>query len=118
MYRKCGHFKRVLPDNGIAEASHHKGMKFLRNISLSVLLLTTAGLFASTGCGGIVKQENSTPRLLKTEMATQAELMDEVNRFAKVNSLRAKMYLKFEDNSFAEFGNKAFKTGYNHEMYL
>jgi hypothetical protein len=53
-----------------------------------------------------VKQENSTPRLLKTEMATQAELMDEVNRFAKVNSLRAKMYLKFEDNSFAEFGNK------------
>lgn len=81
-------------------------MKFLRNTSLSVLLLATAGIFASSGCGGIVKQENSTPRLLKTENATQADLMKEVNRFAKVNSLRAKMYLKFEDNSFAEFGSK------------
>lgn len=32
--------------------------------------------------------------------------MAEVNRFARVESLRAKMYLKFEDNSFAEFGSK------------
>lgn len=32
--------------------------------------------------------------------------MGEVNRYAKVGSMRAKMYLKFEDNSFAEFGNK------------
>lgn len=32
--------------------------------------------------------------------------MADVNRFARVESLRAKMYLKFEDNSFAEFGNK------------
>ena len=32
--------------------------------------------------------------------------MNEVNRFARVSSMRAKMYLKFEDNSFAEFGSK------------
>jgi hypothetical protein len=32
--------------------------------------------------------------------------MSEVNRFAGVNSMRAKMDLKFEDNSFAEFGSK------------
>jgi hypothetical protein len=32
--------------------------------------------------------------------------MAEVNRFARVNSMRAKMDLKFEDNSFAEFGSK------------
>ena len=32
--------------------------------------------------------------------------MKEVNRFARVNSMRAKMDLKFEDNSFAEFGSK------------
>lgn len=42
--------------------------------------------------------------MLKTENAAQAQLVNEVNRFARVNSMRAKMDLKFEDNSFAEFG--------------
>ncbi|HKP69961.1 MAG TPA: hypothetical protein VJV05_11805 [Pyrinomonadaceae bacterium] len=32
--------------------------------------------------------------------------MSEVSRFARVGSMRAKMYLKFEDNSFAQFGGK------------
>ncbi|HEX6278572.1 MAG TPA: hypothetical protein VFZ49_01035 [Pyrinomonadaceae bacterium] len=32
--------------------------------------------------------------------------MGEVNRFAAVKSMRAKMDLKFEDNSFAQFGSK------------
>jgi len=32
--------------------------------------------------------------------------MNEINRFASVNSMRAKIDLKFEDNSFAEFGSK------------
>ncbi len=32
--------------------------------------------------------------------------MTEVNRFASVKSMRAKMDLKFEDNSFAQFGSK------------
>ena len=44
--------------------------------------------------------------LLKTEDASREQLMNEVNRFATVNSIDAKMYLKFEDNSFAEFGSK------------
>jgi hypothetical protein len=43
---------------------------------------------------------------LKTEDATQADLMGEVNRFASVESMRAQMDLKFEDNSFAQFGSK------------
>lgn len=80
-------------------------MKFFRNQRLPVILLTAAIVIATAGCIS-VKQENSTPRLLKTEVATQADLMKEVNRFARVNSMRAKMYLKFEDNSFAEFGSK------------
>jgi hypothetical protein len=67
------------------------------------LWLIAAALFS--GCN-IVKQESKTPTLLKTEDATQADLMKEVNRFARVNSLRAKMDLKFEDNSFAQFGSK------------
>ncbi len=58
-----------------------------------------------TGCN-IVKKESKTPTLLKTETARQSELMNEINRFARVNSMRAKMDLKFEDNSFAEFGTK------------
>ncbi len=59
----------------------------------------------SVGCIKI-KQDRDTARLLKTETAQQTELMSEVNRFARVNSMRAKMDLKFEDNSFAEFGSK------------
>ena len=64
-----------------------------------------AAILLSTGCIS-VKKESKTPILLKAEDATQAQLMKEVNRFASVDSMRAKMDLKFEDNSFAEFGSK------------
>jgi hypothetical protein len=73
---------------------------FFRIAAIALL----AALFLS-GCN-IVKKESKTPTLLKAEEATQAELMNEVNRFARVNSMRAKMDLKFEDNSFAQFGSK------------
>lgn len=58
--------------------------------------------------GGCIKASNkqNTAVLLKTEDATREQLMNEVNRFASVNSIHAKMYLKFEDNSFAESGSK------------
>jgi hypothetical protein len=59
------------------------------------------GLFLS-GCG--IKENRITAKLLKTENATQADLVNEINRFARVTSMRAKMDLKFEDNSFAESG--------------
>lgn len=54
----------------------------------------------------VVKSEQKAPTLLGTVAATQDELMAEVNRFARVGSMRAKMNLKFEDNSFAQFGSK------------
>lgn len=75
--------------------------KFLTLVAMPVLALAVFSL----GCIK-VKQDRETARLLKTEDAGQAELMKEVNRFARVNSMRAKMDLKFEDNSFAEFGSK------------
>jgi hypothetical protein len=56
--------------------------------------------------GACIKTKKETATLLKTEDARQADLMNEVNRFARVNSMRAKMDLRFEDNSFAEFGSK------------
>ena len=72
-------------------------------LSFSVVLILAGG--SLSGCN-IVKKESKTPILLKTENATQAELINEVNRFARVGSMKAKMDLKFEDNSFAQFGNK------------
>lgn len=79
-------------------------MKFSSSSLLPAALLAIA-IGLSAACN-IVKQEGRTPTLLKTEDAVQADLMKEVNRFARVNSMRAKMDLKFEDNSFAQFGSK------------
>src|SRR5437879_2219574 len=65
-----------------------------------------AALLVSVSSSCFVNREAKTPALLKTENAPQAQLIKEVNRFARVDSLRARMYLSFEDNSFAEFGSK------------
>ena len=59
--------------------------------------------FILSGCIKI-KNKDTRPVLLKTENAGQTELLAEINRFARVGSMRAKMDLKFEDNSFAEIG--------------
>ncbi|MBS1796292.1 MAG: hypothetical protein JSS81_20740 [Acidobacteria bacterium] len=69
------------------------------------LLLLSFILIALTLSGCIKPSDKvARPKLLKTENAAQADLVNEVNRFARINSMRAKMYLKFEDNSFAESG--------------
>ncbi len=81
-------------------------MKYLPlSPSRSRSLFVAAAFIFLTGCN-IVKKESKTPTLLRTETAQQTELLNEVNRFARVGSMRAKMDLKFEDNSFAEFGTK------------
>ncbi|MDI1240868.1 MAG: hypothetical protein PSX80_02970 [bacterium] len=80
-------------------------MLFKRNNFRPYILLLALSILFVSGCN-IVKTESKTPTLLKTENASQAELMNEVNRFASVKSMRAKMDLKFEDNSFAQFGSK------------
>lgn len=83
----------------------------------SLLLATLAiSLFAS-GCN-IVKKESKTATLLKTENASQADLINEINRFARVDSMRAKMFVKFEDNSFAEFGMKESYRDANGEIVV
>jgi hypothetical protein len=75
--------------------------KFLRIAAMPLVVL----VMMSAGCIK-VKQDRATARLLKIESAEQTQLMREIDRFARVNSMRAKMDLKFEDNSFAEFGSK------------
>lgn len=72
----------------------------LKKAPIIVLFFT---IFLS-GCIFSPKDKKVTPTLLKTENASKEFLVSEVNRLAKINSVRAKMDLKFEDNSFAEFG--------------
>src|SRR2546421_8201719 len=81
-------------------------MKFFSGnttVFVSLILLTT--LFWAAGCN-IVKKESKTAVVLKNETATQADLMKEVNRFAAVDSLKARIDFHFEDNSFDQLGLK------------
>jgi hypothetical protein len=77
-------------------------MIFIRKPALHLSLIIFIA-FILSGCIKI-KNKDTRPVLLKTENAGQAQLLGEINRFARVNSMRAKMDLKFEDNSFAEIG--------------
>ena len=75
-----------------------------RQSSIILPLLLTFVLFAG-GCGSFVKtKDNARPILLDVVDATQGQMLEQINSFAKVNSMRAKMDLKFEDNSYAELG--------------
>lgn len=82
----------------------HQKQMFRRNLlrQSSFILLFLFALFSS-GCLS-VKTKDTRPVLLKTENASQSELLEQINRYARVNSMRAKMDLKFEDNSYAEQG--------------
>lgn len=80
-------------------------MFFKSNNKKSYILLLAIAVLFTSGCIA-VKKESGAPTLLATVNASQAELISEVNRFASVKSMRAKMDLKFEDNSFAQFGSK------------
>ncbi|MFL6374545.1 MAG: hypothetical protein ACJ73D_07775 [Pyrinomonadaceae bacterium] len=75
----------------------------MRNTSKKYLPLLLAAVIFSAAC---IRTKHKTDVLLKVEDSTQAQLMAEVNRWASVNSVHAKMDLKFEDNSFAVFGQK------------
>jgi hypothetical protein len=70
--------------------------------SFPALLFLFSALFSS-GCIS-PKEKFEQAKLLKTVNAGQEELLDKINNLAKINSLRAKMDLKFEDNSYAEVG--------------
>jgi hypothetical protein len=82
----------------------HQKQMFRRNFfrRIPIILLLSFVLF-SIGC---IKPstKDSRPTLLKVEDAAPAQLLEQVNRIARVNSMRAKMDLKFEDNSYAELG--------------
>ena len=97
---------RVFTRQQSLETVHQTQMMFEKNTRSKIyLLLFLSFIVFLSGCGIIPPKESvERAKLLKTEEATQADLMATVNRFAKMNSMRAKMYLKFEDNSYAEVG--------------
>ena len=85
----------------------HLNLLMLNKINYSYLYLFLLTLLVITlnGCGVFSpKTKVSTVTLLKTVDASQPRLVEQIDRFAKINSMRAKMDLKFEDNSFAEIG--------------
>jgi hypothetical protein len=77
----------------------------MRFTPAKTLILVLAATLLTASCIK-VKKESKADVLLKVEDASQAQLLAEVNRFAQVASIHAKMDLKFEDNSFAAFGSK------------
>lgn len=105
LFRKVfvGDFSRQQVKSGL----HPKILMFKRNplIKLNVIVLVFITLFLS-GCKNPFspKSKQQTATLLETDTATRAELLDQINYFAGVESMRAKMYLKFEDNSYARSG--------------
>jgi len=74
-------------------------------ITAKTLGLLIIGVALFSGCSGIIKErDKNRPLLLRTENTSIDKLKADVAKLASVNSLRAKMDLKFEDNSFAELG--------------
>ncbi|NEL61335.1 hypothetical protein G3V73_24075, partial [Escherichia coli] len=84
---------------------HNRLMLNKKFYSQSYLFLIVSAILFLNGCGVFSpKTKVSSVTLLKSVDAEQPQLMEQINRFAKINSMRAKMDLKFEDNSFAELG--------------
>ena len=84
--------------------SHRKQMFSRFYLRQPALILSILIVLFSSGCIFTPKDKVERPKLLKVEDAPTAQLLEQVNRFAKINSMRAKMNLKFEDNSYAELG--------------
>lgn len=69
------------------------------------MILVSVTTIWAVGCNPFnPKDRVKRPVLLKSEVASNDELVRQVNHLAKIDSMFAKMYLKFEDNSYASLG--------------
>jgi hypothetical protein len=76
-----------------------------RRARLLVALALSVCATASAGCSRLIKSKISVaPLLSPLQEADTERLVAEVNRLARVRSLRGKVDLKFLDNSFAQCG--------------
>lgn len=73
---------------------------------LFLLLPLLFAVFATGGCGlfDTHKRVQVPPMLSPVHDATQAQLIDEINRLASVESIQGKVDIQFEDTSFAQEG--------------
>ena len=73
---------------------------------LFLLLSLLFGVLATGGCGlfDTHKRVQVPPMLSPLQDATQAQLIDEINRLASVKSIHGKVDIQFEDTSFAKEG--------------
>ena len=74
----------------------------LKRSPLFLFILLSSILFISSCISPKDKVERA--KLLKTENAEAPDLLAKINNLARINSMRAKVDLKFEDNSYAEIG--------------
>ncbi len=86
---------------------HHKRL-MLKQIpfkKLTVFFILITALFLS-GCKNPFnpKSKQKVATLLEKEDAVQSQLLEQIDYFAKVDSMRAKVDLKFVDNSYASSG--------------
>ncbi|HKC62607.1 MAG TPA: hypothetical protein VKB86_03170, partial [Pyrinomonadaceae bacterium] len=77
--------------------------------SVAILLFALLGLLFTSGCGKLlskfVKQQVKVKRLLQPLMdASTQQMVAEVNRLASVRSIKGKIDIQIQDNSFAESG--------------
>ncbi len=93
---------------------HHNQLMLNKIPYLLIIIL----LSFSSGCSWLYKGKSSTATLLKVEDSSKEQLFSEINRFAKVSSMRAKMTLQFEDTSFAKTGTKVTYIGVNGDVVV
>ncbi len=96
-YRQQAHNKR-----------HHNQM--LKKVPFFILIILLSFL---SGCSWFYKAKYDTAILLDVKESSKEKLLAEINRFANVGALNAKMDLKFEDDSFAQKGSKITYTAVN-----
>ena len=83
---------------------HQKPLMFKHSPHLKLTTIVLISLsIVFTGCIK-VKKTQKTAVLLDTSNATKEQLVAKIDRFSAFTSMRAKMDLKFEDNSFAKQG--------------
>src|SRR5919112_146830 len=76
-----------------------------RQSYMLALLLAFVSLLGASGCSRFYKSKVTVPPLLAPlKDAAPGELIEVVNRMARVQSLRGKIDIQFLDNSFAQCG--------------
>ena len=74
-----------------------------RSVTKSLFLLSICLVILSTGCLS-PSNDVQVPVALSVESADKEKLFAEINRLAEIKAINGKVYVKFEDNSFAESG--------------